>query len=485
MKRRITAIMLGLILLAPIPLTAQYQLERAFPALRFNRPVDLQAAPGDARRLFVVEQAGVIRVFENTSSVTSSRIFLDIRDRVDDSSTEMGLLGLAFHPDFRQNGYFYVNYTAGGPRRTVIARFQVSPTDSNQADPDSEFILLSFNQPYGNHNGGQLVFGPDGYLYIATGDGGSGGDPQGNAQNRKNLLGNILRIDVNQTSGNLNYAIPADNPFVGNNQGYREEIYAYGLRNPWRFSFDPETGWLWCADVGQNRLEEINLIKKGGNYGWNIMEGSECFNSTDCDRTGLELPIWEYDHSRGDRSITGGFVYRGSRVPELVGAYIYGDFVSGRIWALRYDGQNEPQNELLLDTNLYISSFGIDARQELYICAFDGYIYRFKATVTGVQNGTSNLPREHRLIGNFPNPFNPETEIVFQLAQDAEARIEIWNLMGQRLATLVEGFMSAGTHRVRWHGQDARNHPLPSGIYLYRLVVNGKPVAMKRMVLLQ
>ncbi len=482
--KRILIAASGCLWLFPGLLWGQFQLERAFPNLRFSRPLDLQAAPSDDRRLFVLEQAGIIRVFENAPAAQSSSVFLDIRDRVDDSGIEMGLLGLAFHPNYRQNGYFFVNYTAGNPLRTVVSRFQVSGSDSNKADPNSELVLLTFNQPYGNHNGGQLAFGPDGYLYIATGDGGSGGDPHGNSQNRKTLLGNILRIDVNRSAAGLNYAIPADNPFVGNNQGFREEIYAYGLRNPWRFSFDPVTGWLWCADVGQNRLEEIDLIKKGGNYGWNIMEGSECFQTNDCDRTGLELPIWEYDHSLG-RSVTGGYVYRGRRVPELVGAYIYGDFVSGRIWALRYDGQNEPQNQLLLDTNLNISSFGIDARQELYICAFDGYIYRFKPTVTGIQEQQRGLPREHRLLGNFPNPFSPKTEIVFQLGNDARVRLDIWNLLGQQIVTLLDAQRPAGVHRIHWNGRNALGHALPPGIYLYRLVVNGQPLAIRRMVLLQ
>ena len=216
----------------------------------------------------------------------------------------------------------------------------------------------------------------DGYLYIATGDGGSGGDPQGNGQNRETLLGKILRMDVDSKDSGLNYAIPPDNPFTGNTEGYREEIYAYGLRNPWRFSFDPLTNRLWAADVGQDTVEEIDLIEKGGNYGWNIMEGSLCFNPpAGCDPKGLELPVYEYEHPLGD-SITGGYVYRGEELPMLQGAYIYGDFVSGLIWGLWYEEGKGNRNFTLAETGLNISSFGIDEDNELYLTAFDGKIYR-------------------------------------------------------------------------------------------------------------
>jgi glucose/arabinose dehydrogenase len=246
----------------------------------------------------------------------------------------------------------------------------VSAQDSNAADPQSESILLEIAQPFSNHKGGRLVFGPDGYLYLGPGDGGSAGDPNGNGQNRSVLLGKILRIDVAQSP----YGIPPDNPFAGNTEGFREEIYAYGVRNPWRFSFDSVTGWLWVADVGQDLYEEIDIVEKGKNYGWNIMEGKHCYGSPQCSTAGLVLPIWEYSHHEG-QSITGGFVYRGAKLPELSGAYIYGDFVAGKIWALRYDGQAAPTNSLLSDTNLNISSFGIDKDGEIYFLAFDGKIY--------------------------------------------------------------------------------------------------------------
>ena len=244
---------------------AQSELKVAFPNLSFTRPLELQSAGDGTNRMFVVEQSGVIWVFQNDSNVSQKEVFLDIQDRVNDSGNEQGLLGLAFHPDYENNGYFYVNYTASNPNRTVISRFSVSAQNPDSANKNSEFEILSFNQPYSNHNGGKVAFGmTDGYLYIAVGDGGSGGDPECRAQNLGSLLGSILRIDVDTTIGNQHYEIPADNPFAGNTQGYREEIYAYGLRNPWRFSFDPVTNWLWAGDVGQNTYEEVDVIRKGG-----------------------------------------------------------------------------------------------------------------------------------------------------------------------------------------------------------------------------
>lgn len=351
-------------------------LEEAFPQLSFTRPVDLQHAGDASNRLFVVEQRGVISAFINDVGTAEQVEFLNIENKVDDSGNEEGLLGLAFHPSFESNGYFYVNYTASNPDRTVISRFQVPTSTSNSADKESETIILEFPQPYSNHNGGQISFGPDGYLYIAVGDGGSSGDPQDNGQNRKTVLGSILRIDVDQPQGNMNYAIPADNPFARNKEGFREEIYAYGLRNPWRFSFDGETGELWTGDVGQNSYEEINIIKKGGNYGWNTMEGFHCYSpSSDCDTEGLELPVWEYGRSEGV-SVTGGFVYRGESVQQLKGKYIYADFATGRIWALDASDSDNPVNTELLKAGFSISSFGIGPDQELYLCGFDDKIYR-------------------------------------------------------------------------------------------------------------
>ncbi|MEX2396750.1 MAG: PQQ-dependent sugar dehydrogenase [Balneolales bacterium] len=352
----------------------------AFPELTFTRPVDFQQ-PGASDLLFVVEQRGVISVFQNDEAASDSQVFLDISDQVDDSGNEEGLLGLAFHPDYQSNGYFYVNYTATNPDRTVISRFQVSPDNPEQADQTSEQEVLSFAQPYSNHNGGQVSFGPDSYLYIAVGDGGSGGDPEENGQDRTTLLGTILRIDVDNQQSGQNYAIPSDNPFVGNDEGYREEIYAWGLRNPWRFSFDVANDRLWTGDVGQNQYEEIDIIEKGRNYGWNIMEGFHCFEPSEgCDQSGLEMPIWEYDRSEGDISVTGGFVYRGLTLTDLTGQYIFADYASGRIWALDYSDMDNPVNTEILQADFAIPSFGVDQDNELYICGFDGKIYKLEVT---------------------------------------------------------------------------------------------------------
>jgi glucose/arabinose dehydrogenase len=359
------------------PATA-YKTVIAFPQLSFTRPVDLQSPADNTDRIFVVEQAGVISVFPNEKNISAKETFLDIRDKVDDQGNEEGLLGLGFHPDYKTNGYFYVNYTAENPDRTVISRFKVSAGNADQADRASELELLTFEQPYSNHNGGQVSFGPDGFLYIAVGDGGSGGDPQDNGQNRSTLLGTILRIDVNKQENGKAYGIPSANPFANNSNGYREEIYAYGLRNPWRFSFDAANGRLWTGDVGQNAYEEIDIIEKGGNYGWNAMEGNHCFEpKSGCDRSALKLPIHEYGRDEGI-SVTGGFVYRGPTLKGLEGKYIYADYGTHRIWALDHTDLSNPVNTQLLEADFAISSFGVDQDDELYLCGFDGKIHRLE-----------------------------------------------------------------------------------------------------------
>ncbi len=354
------------------PAVINYTVEKAFPNVSFTRPVDLQNCGDD--RIFVVEQAGRIISFRNDPFTAISSVFLDIHDRVNSIGNEEGLLGLAFDPNYKSNGYFYLNYTASQPRRTVIARYSIHANDSNLADQGSEKIILEINQPYSNHNGGQLAFGPDGYLYIATGDGGSGGDPQGNAQNLNSLLGKILRIDVHPLFSTAAFSIPPDNPFVG--RSGRDEIWAFGLRNPWRMSFDTKTHILWAADVGQDEIEEIDIIEKGKNYGWNLMEGNTCYKNPSCDSSGLSMPVFQYNHSSGV-SITGGFVYRGKKLYGLIGKYIYTDFLSGNIWAIESDSTDTYVNSLLMKSGLNVSSFGVDRDQEIYLCSFDGKIYRF------------------------------------------------------------------------------------------------------------
>jgi len=362
---------------SPIP-TDNFQAERVFSDLSFQEMTNL-VQPGDTDDLiFITEQRGVIYAFSANNSQQAD-IFLDITDRVNRGGDEEGLLGLAFDPDYQGNGYFYVYYSAADPRRSVLSRFSLDEENTNIADPQSEVVIMEVAQPYSNHNGGQLAFGPDGYIYIGLGDGGSGGDPLGNGQNLSTLLGSILRIDVSGLSAPGDYEIPADNPFVGI-EGARPEIWAYGLRNPWRFSFDSETGLLWAGDVGQNLWEEIDIISKGANYGWNIMEGFHCYSpSTDCNQSGLTLPVVEYGRSQGC-SVTGGYVYRGAQIASLQGHYIYGDYCSGNIWALAYDGSAVTENKLLVDSSLSITSFGVDVTGNLYILDRQGGIYTLVQT---------------------------------------------------------------------------------------------------------
>lgn len=377
--KNLTALLAALLLMS-VNSSAKAQFTNAFTNLSFSKPVLLTHAPDTTDRIFLVSQTGQIHVFPNDSLVPSATEFLDISDSINTNLGEQGLLGLAFHPNYAQNGYFYVNYTTGSSpnRRTVIARYSVDSININAGDPASEFILLEINQPFANHNGGMIEFGPDGYLYIGMGDGGSGGDPQNHGQNRTTLLGAMLRIDVDTTTGGLNYGIPPDNPYVGNGQGYREEIWAYGLRNPWRFSFDSQSGDLWAGDVGQNAWEEVDLIKKGHNFGWRIMEGFHCYNPpSGCDTAGLTLPHFEFSHGLGF-SVTGGYVYRGSNHPGLVGKYIFGDYGSGRIWALEHDNGVTVRTVELDNSTYSISSFGVDQDNELYFLDyFAGTIYRF------------------------------------------------------------------------------------------------------------
>jgi len=339
----------------------------------FSSPVDLQSTDDGTGRLFVVEQAGTIRILQSGAILPTP--FLDIRSRVTFSG-EMGLLGVAFHPGFAQSGHLYVNYVrtvmvgALAQRQTVIAEYQVSAADANQADPATERILLVIDQPYDNHKGGQLAFGPDKFLYIGLGDGGNGGDPLGNGQSLQTLLGKVLRIDVDHTTGALPYAIPADNPFVAG--GGLPEIWAYGLRNPFRFSFDSMTGKLFVGDVGQSAYEEVDILQKGGDYGWNVMEGLHCYTpATGCNTTGLMPPIAEYSHSEGI-AVIGGYVYHGTGIPALAGSYVFGDFGAGKIWRLTMDNSGAWQRVLLLSGGPNMSSLGRDAAGELYLVDYSG-----------------------------------------------------------------------------------------------------------------
>jgi len=465
---------------------AQIIVNVAFPGLSFIRPVDLQHAPDGTNRIFVVEQRGVISVFNNDSTVNEKSTFLNIENKVRDNGNEEGLLGLAFHLDYTNNGYFYVDYTASNPRRTVISRFKVSPNNPDSAMVDSEYVFLEIDQPYSNHNGGQIAFGPDGYLYIAMGDGGSGGDPLNNGQNLTTLLGTILRIDVNSGQDTLKYSIPGDNPFAGNSSGFREEIYAFGLRNPWRFSFDAVTGTLWAGDVGQNLYEEIDIIESGKNYGWRVMEGFHCyFPQTGCDTIGLTMPVWEYDHGEG-QSVTGGYVYHGNQIPDLYGKYIYADYVSGKIWSFDYDGVNPGLNNLIVDTNLLIASFGVDQYNELYICSFDGKIYKITSPLSGINtNDLQNFPQKYYLGQNYPNPFNSSTNIPFYVENKSNVEISIYNSQGKHVDTLANKIFEPGQHNIEWDGKNNQNSVQASGIYFYKLILDGKILFTRKSILIK
>ncbi len=435
-------------------LIAQYQLQNAFPSLSFSSPVDLQHAGDGTDRIFVVEQAGRIKVFPNLPNQSTTKMFLDITDRVS-SGGEMGLLGLAFHPNYANNGYFYVNYTTSNPRTTRISRFSVT-SNPDSADKNSELILLSFSQPYSNHNGGQIAFDPDGYLLIAVGDGGSGCDPLNAGQSLNTLLGKMLRIDVNAPSGGLNYSIPPDNPFAGNSQGYREEIFAYGLRNPWRFSIDPETHWNWCADVGQTAREEINIIESGKNYGWKVMEGFLCNTcQTGCDTTGMTLPIFDYPRTAG-KSVTGGFVYRGPNQPGLYGKYIYADYVDRHIWSLEYDGTNPPVNTFLLTMSGSPSTFGVDLNNELYVVAHGGTIFKFIPTAQII--APSNLQVSFGGAGDIYLTWNDNSnnESGFKIERKIDnGNFELIDSVGANVTSFTNFITEPGNYTYRVYAYNA------------------------------
>ncbi|MCR9292574.1 MAG: PQQ-dependent sugar dehydrogenase [bacterium] len=354
--------------------------------IRALRIMELTFDPANPKRLFAVSQTGQIFTFENDPAVTSSKLFLDLSDTVaawyGRGANEEGLLGLALHPNFADNGQFFVYYNHKDDHRSVISRFRVSEEDPSRADPDSEEVLLEIEQPYQNHNGGSIEFGPDGYLYIGMGDGGLRNDPEITGQDISRLLGKVLRIDVNSISPGKKYGIPADNPFV-NMEGARPEIYALGFRNPWRISFDSQSGRMWCGEVGQELWEEVNVIEKGGNYGWSRREGSYPFgNKPQPPAVGKMIePVWEYDHTVG-KSITGGRVYNSDRMPELKGKYIYADYVTGAIWALSYDPDSgkATANEQLIAGGIPVLAFGEDATGEIYYfidSAKGACIYKF------------------------------------------------------------------------------------------------------------
>lgn len=370
----------------PIDGTLQLKPELAFPNIEwaawtpFNengkanpplRPIHVTHAGDGTDRVFVVDQSGLIHVLPNKPDVRHAKVFADFRERTHQFSEddEEGVLGFAFHPNYKSNGQFFLYYnTESGDRKIYLSRFTVAKDDPNKADPDSEEILMTIQQPFANHNGGPMAFGPDGYLYIGMGDGGGRNDPEYLAQDMTSILGCVLRIDVDHRDKGKKYAVPKDNPFVDRKE-VAPEIYAYGIRNPWRVSFDSKTGSFWLADVGQDLWEEINIITKGGNYGWSAREGSFAFGNNEASTgvTGI-APVWEYDHRIG-KSITGGHVYRGSMLPELAGHYLYGDYVSGKLWALHYDEEAGKviRNVSIPWNGLNVLAFGEDEQGEAFV----------------------------------------------------------------------------------------------------------------------
>ncbi len=359
--------------------------QRVFPNLTFAQPVGMIQAPGSTA-WYVIEKAGRVRTFPNTSSTTNVRTFVDIRSIVESDPNEMGLLGMAFHPRWQENHTAYLSFNMRDENGHWSVLTRIRSTDGGQTlDTSTHELLFSVQQPFVNHNGGQIEFGPDGFLYMALGDGGSANDPHGNGQNTNTTLGKLLRIDVDRASGGRPYAIPSDNRFA--NGGGRPEIYAFGLRNPWRFSWDRATGELWLADVGQDRHEEVNIIERGGNYGWRLKEGFACFGApSPCSDLPVIDPIHTYDHSNGDRSITGGYVYRGDDIPGLEGAYIFGDIVTGRVWGL-FPTAEGWKDELLIESGIQMATFAQDRDGEIYLPNFaDGTIHKLVAAGGGADD---------------------------------------------------------------------------------------------------
>ena len=460
-----------LLWIAAAPVTAQVALEEVFTGVNFTTITDFRH--DEAGRAYVAEQRGTIRVMEADEPLG---IYLDIRDRVGEINLEGGIMGFAFHPDYAENGYVFVGYVAGtgATRRTVVSRFVRSAEDPPRADPASEEVLLEVAQPEFNHNGGSVAFGPDGYLYIPLGDGGNSATQAVNGQDPTTLLGSVLRIDVDNLDPGLPYGIPPDNPFADSDGPERDgperdgperdEIYAWGFRSPWRMSFDAATGDLWLGDVGQDRYEEVDRVVRGGNYGWDVMEALHCYNPrTDCSMEGLVLPVWEYDRGDG-RSVTGGYVYRGATLPELIGTYIYGDFISGKIWSLDVDSESGMvTNTELLEADFLVSSFGEDADGELYALDYFGSVYRIVRHAVAAEPGaTPERAPMLRLAG--PNPFRATTALTFAPAKAGPARLAVYDVLGREVAVLWDGPTAEQEQAVTFEAGG-----LPAGVYFVRL----------------
>ncbi|MEN8886579.1 MAG: PQQ-dependent sugar dehydrogenase [Winogradskyella sp.] len=452
-----------LLSLLSLTLTCAQDLTLDLFVSNLDRPVNIKHAGDD--KLYVAEQDGRIKVI-NADGTVESTLFLDIDDRVINSGNERGLLGLAFHPDYATNGFFFVNYS-NNSGNTVIARFSRSTTNPLVADPNSELIILSYTQPFSNHNGGELAFGSDGYLYISSGDGGSGGDPQDNSQNLSNLLGKLLRIDVNNSSEAAPYAIPTDNPFVSN-AAAQDEIWSYGLRNPWKFSFDRDTNDLWIGDVGQNAREEINLTPAtdtgGLNYGWRCYEGNITFNTTNCPpASNLTFPVAEYAHTGGRCSITGGYIYRGTNYPNLQGAYFFADICTQEIGYLQLD------NGIWTSTFENFSgtwvAFGEAVDGELLVASLSGAIYKIVDSALSINENALNA------ISVFPNPAKNELHLDFSNTTIQISSIVIYDIQGKAVKNILRNNQTIQTIKVS---------DLSKGIYIMKMKsINGTSSTQK------
>ena len=468
---------------AAAPASAAMDVQIAFPSLPFfDTPTGLVDPMDGTDRLFVVEKDGFIHVFQNDPSVSTATLFLTLEDSTA-NNFECGMLGLAFHPDYENNGYFYVTYInkARLPLKWVLARYHVSG-DPNVADPNSELRLLEIPQDNTYHKGGQIVFGADGYMYVSTGE---DGDIY-KAQLPSSLKGKMMRLDVDNPSGGNNYGIPPGNPYAGNTVGYREEVWAFGFRNPWKFSFDAPTGRLWLGDVGLDTWEEVNIVKRGRNYGWPLTEGTQCDYPTPCDTTGrnIDLPLFQYIHeSQYGAAIIGGYVYHGTEHPELQGRYVYADHPSDYIWALYWDGVHPPANNELWHyppEGFYrFTGIGQDKDNELFFTSYYGGVYKLIGTATGVGDHPATAPAV--IMSAMPNPFVRETRI--RIATGGPASIQIYDVSGRLVQRLDSP--GRGERDIAWDGRDLAGRRATSGVYFARLRVDGRTAGTRRIVLLK
>jgi hypothetical protein len=470
-----------------------------------NYPVFATAPAGDTERLFIVEQRGVIRILEGGVVLPTPFLDIDSLTTTPSINDERGLLGLTFAPDYATSGHFYVYYTDNASD-SRLRRYTVSG-NPDVASAATAFNILFQDQPFNNHNGGTIQFGPDGYLYLGLGDGGGSGDPQGNGQNGSTLLGKMLRLDPTgddfPADANQNYRVPPTNPFVGN-PGFRDEIWAYGLRNPYRWGFDRATGDLWLADVGQGCWEEINFeaagLPGGRNYGWDILEGNHCFvpgqgcTPTGCDSSGVTFPVREYSHTQDvfSCSVTGGYPYRGAVMPIHHGMYFYADYCSGQIYTFRYDGMTltgltNRTAELAPDVGTISSpvAFGEDGVGELYIvdrASTTGEVFKIVPDPESTGTGPSPAPVRTFALGRpWPNPFDASTAFELSLPRAGHLSLSIHDAAGRRVRSLWQGPSEARSGSVTWDGRDGAGRSVPAGVYFVRAESEGR-TATRRLV---